>query len=166
MMAPGVTPPVGAMFPYPGAAEPTGYKFANGQSLSKTTYAALYTILGNGAVFGQDATTFVLPDMRSRMPLGAGTGAGLSAQNAGLPTAVARLMRLHPKRGEELHTLTNAEMPSHSHGGATSSASPTSGYMNKNQRPQPWWHDRGLTIATISTHFTDPRPQPPVLQPW
>ena len=52
MMAPGVTPPVGAMFPYPGAAEPTGYKFANGQSLSKTTYAALYALLGNGAVYG------------------------------------------------------------------------------------------------------------------
>ena len=152
MMAPGVTPPVGAMFPYPGAAEPTGYKFANGQSLSKTTYAALYALLGNGAVYGQDATTFVLPDLRSRVPLGAGTGAGLSARTLG-SYGGGTLDTFTPKRGEEAHTLANAEMPSHSHGGATASAGPTTGYMNQNN---PHNHSTGADDRDHSHGIGDP----------
>lgn len=132
MMAPGVTPPPGSLFPYAGTAEPTGYKFCNGQALSKTTYAALLVALGGGSSpFGQDATTFNLPDLRGRMPVGAGTGAGLTARTAG-SYGGGTLDTSNPKRGEEMHTLTNAEMPSHSHGGATASVNPTTGWMDRN----------------------------------
>lgn len=118
MLAPGATPPPGSMFPYVGASEPPGYKLCNGQALAKTTYALLYAALGNGSLYGQDATTFNLPDMRSRLPMGSGQGSGLTsrplAQYGG-----GVLDTNTPKRAEETHTLVNAEMPSHSHGGGT-----------------------------------------------
>lgn len=143
MMVPGVTPPPGSLFPYAGTAEPTGYKFANGQALLKTTYATLFTALGGqNSPFGQDATTFNLPDLRSRLPIGAGTGAGLTARTLG-SYGGGTLDTANPKRAEEMHTLSNAEMPSHSHGGATSSSAPTTGWMDRNN---PHNHG-GLTAA-------------------
>lgn len=44
------------------AAVPAGYLALNGQSLSKSTYSALYTVLGG--TYGQTDTTFNLPDVR------------------------------------------------------------------------------------------------------
>lgn len=127
MMAPGVTPPPGSIFTYAGPSEPQGYKFANGQALSKTTYAALYSALGgSSSPYGEDATTFNVPDLRSRVAVGAGQGAGLSNRVAGTYGGGDRDTNT-PKRAEESHTLSNAEMPSHSHGGATGSS--ISGYM-------------------------------------
>ena len=77
LMVPGATPPAGSVFPYVGVAEPVGYKFLNGQSLSKVTFAALYAALGGASSpFGQDATTFSLPDMRARTPYGGSMGGG------------------------------------------------------------------------------------------
>jgi len=46
--------------------------------VSRTTYASLYAVLGNSYGAGDGATTFNVPDLRQRFPLGkaaAGTGA-------------------------------------------------------------------------------------------
>lgn len=56
--------PPGAVTAYAGASVPLGWFECNGQSLSKTTYAALYSALGNGTIYGQTDTTFDVPDLR------------------------------------------------------------------------------------------------------
>lgn len=96
--APPPAVPVGALTLYAGlsTAVPAGYLLANGASLLRAEWPALFAVLGTtyGAA---DATRFSLPNLVNRVPLGAGT--------RGLGTT----------GGAERVTLTDAQMPSHSH---------------------------------------------------
>jgi microcystin-dependent protein len=56
----------------PVAQVPAGFLEANGQFVSKVTYAALFGIYG--VTFGDGGTTFGLPDLKRRFPMGRGTG--------------------------------------------------------------------------------------------
>ncbi len=99
---------------------PNGWRFCDGQLLSISQNTALFSLLGTN--YGGDGrTTFALPDLRSRAPLHYGQGLGLSAYSLG------------QTGGEESHTLTSNEMPSHSHtvqanSGNGTSTTPTSNY--------------------------------------
>ena len=78
--------PTGSVIPYAGASAPgatingvVGWLLADGSAVSRTTYATLFAIVGTTYGAGDGSTTFNLPDLRGRMPMGAGTG----AQNGG-----------------------------------------------------------------------------------
>ena len=58
---------------WPTATAPTGFLLCNGAVVSRSTYAALFAILGVVFGSGDGSTTFTLPDYRDRMPVGAGT---------------------------------------------------------------------------------------------
>lgn len=75
--------------------------------MSRTTYAALFALIGTTYGAGDGATTFNLPDLRGRGAIGVGQGAGLTNRV------------LAAKGGEESHVLVNGEMPVHGHGGGT-----------------------------------------------
>ena len=70
--------PTGALFPYAGATAPTGYLLCDGSSISSTNYLALHAVLSNtyggSAYTGASGLSFNLPDLRGRLPMGAGTG--------------------------------------------------------------------------------------------
>ncbi len=97
---------------------PQGYLACNGQTLQVNEYQALYAVLGN-IYGGTPGTTFALPDLRSRIPIGTGQGTGL------MPYI------LNNTGGLEGVTLNTSQLPSHTHGasaqgsGATASASVT-----------------------------------------
>lgn len=69
----GVGVPSGSLFMWPTASPPTGYLSCNGTAVSRTTYSALFAVLGTTFGSGDGSTTFNLPDYRDRMPIGAGT---------------------------------------------------------------------------------------------
>lgn len=72
----------GSMVFWPGAAIPSGYLACQGQAVSRTTYAALYAALGGASSpwgQGDGSTTFNVPDMRERFPLGRGTSGSYTA---------------------------------------------------------------------------------------
>lgn len=96
--------PTGSVFFYTGASVPTGYLRCNGAAVSRTTYAALYSVVGVTFGSGDGVSTFNLPDLQGRNPLG--SGGSYSLGNSG---------------GASSHTLASSEMPSHSHSGSTSS---------------------------------------------
>jgi microcystin-dependent protein len=100
-----VTVPTGVISPYAGLDSniPTGYLLCNGQAVSRTTYATLFGVVNTTYGVGDNSTTFNLPDLRGRAPIGAGTGTGLTARALGATV------------GTETHTLTIAQMPSHDH---------------------------------------------------
>jgi RHS repeat-associated protein len=86
-----ITPtiPVGAVLPYAGAVSsiPTGWALANGAAVSRTTDSDLFTAIGTSYGSGDGATTFNLPDLAGRIPLGAaasGTGSVLGQSVGGL----------------------------------------------------------------------------------
>jgi len=81
---------------------PEGWAECNGQILSIAQNTALFQLLGT-TYGGNGQTTFALPDMRGRMPMGDGQGPGLTNRIQG---EVA---------GEENVTLTEAQIPAHTH---------------------------------------------------
>ncbi len=76
---------------------PQGWAFCDGQVLQVTQNTALYALLGN-RFGGSPPTTFALPNLQGRTPIHAGNGHALAAAG-----------------GEQAHTLTTAEIPSHKH---------------------------------------------------
>lgn len=63
----------GVITPYIGSTAPTGWLFCRGQLVSKSTYAALYAVVGPNA-FGTDTgTEFYLPNLQGRVPVGVST---------------------------------------------------------------------------------------------
>jgi len=61
---------------------PKSYQQCNGQILSIASNTALFSLLGT-TYGGNGQTTFGLPDLRGRMPIGQGTGAGLPSHSMG-----------------------------------------------------------------------------------
>lgn len=92
-----------------------GWLKCDGRSLSRTTYAALFAVIGTS--FGSaNGSSFNLPDSRGRVLGTLGQGAGLT--NRTLGTSL----------GAETHTLTTGEMPVHNHG--ITDPGHTHGYQN------------------------------------
>ena len=65
--------PTGGMLMWGSASAPTGYLLCNGAAVSRTTYSALFAVIGTAYGAGDGSTTFTLPDFRDRFPVGAGT---------------------------------------------------------------------------------------------
>jgi microcystin-dependent protein len=93
---------VGEIKMFAGTFAPLNWLFCQGQILPISSYNTLYALVGTQ--FGGDGTTtFGIPDLRGRIPIGAGAGPGLSNRTAG------------NKGGAETVTLTVNQLPSHTH---------------------------------------------------
>jgi len=101
----------GMMLNYGGSFAPAGWLLCNGAAVSRSTYAALFAVIGSSFGAGDGSTTFNVPDLRRRVAVGAG-GSG----SATLGNVVGN------SGGEEAHTLTASEMPAHTHGTVTGAA--------------------------------------------
>ena len=106
--------PVGTVMAYGGVSAPTtDWLMCDGTAISRQTYAELFSVVGTAYGTGDGSTTFNLPDLRGRVPLGAGTATGAAGATA---------HTLGQKGGEETHTLTIAELAAHDHAGSTDTA--------------------------------------------
>jgi len=106
-------PFIGQITMFAGTFAPRGWAFCDGQLLPISGNEALFSILGT--TYGGDGrTTFALPDLRGRLPMGARSGPGLTPRDLG------------DKEGVETVTLTTSQMPSHNHS-ATALADPVEG---------------------------------------
>lgn len=124
--------PTGSVIAFAGASAPSDWLFCFGQNVSRTTYAALFAVLGTTYGVGDGSTTFTLPDLRGRVVAGkddmGGTSANrLTAQTGGLNGDI-----LGATGGSETHTLTTAQMPAHTH---TSFGPSGSGSFNSGGSP-------------------------------
>jgi microcystin-dependent protein len=94
--------PPGVMMPFAGSAAPTGYLLCNGDAVSRTTYANLFTAIGTTYGAGDGSTTFNLPNTNGKVLVG-------------YNSSETEFNTLGKTGGEKTHTLTTTEMPSHYH---------------------------------------------------
>lgn len=110
--------PPGMVAPFAGSSAPTGWLLCDGSAVSRTTYAALFAVVGTTYGVGDGSTTFNVPDLKGRVPVGYDSGQ-------------AEFDALGETGGAKTHTLTTAEMPSHTHsqnlGQPTTTAAPAAG---------------------------------------
>jgi microcystin-dependent protein len=96
----GYTPP-GVVQQYAGSTPPLGYFICDGAAVSRTTYSALFTVVGITYGPGDGITTFNLPNLQGKIPVGQ---SGETEFNA-----------LGKTGGEKTHVITTSEMASHLH---------------------------------------------------
>lgn len=71
--------PIGAMVAYAGPTAPSGWLLCYGQAVSRTTYSALFAVIGIAYGAGDNTSTFNLPDKRGRASIGADNMGGSPA---------------------------------------------------------------------------------------
>lgn len=69
----GMAMPVGAILDFCGTSAPSGWLVADGRTVSRTTYSALFAVLGTHFGAGDGSTTFALPNLCGRSGVGPGT---------------------------------------------------------------------------------------------
>lgn len=89
---------VGSIYMYAGSTAPSGFLICDGSAVSRTTYADLYSEIGNTYGPGDGSSTFNLPDLTGRVIVG-----------------VSLSHSLGDTGGEETHVLMTSEIPAHNH---------------------------------------------------
>jgi len=99
--------PVGSIILWPGLDAPDGWLLCEGDEVLRADYPQLFEAIGTtyGSASG---TTFTLPNLLERFPLGVSSSNGLASSG-----------------GAKTHTLTTAQIPAHTH----PPVSPSAGYM-------------------------------------
>jgi len=100
--------PSGTILPYGGdpSSPPSGYLYCNAAAVSRTTYADLFATIGTTYGSGDGSTTFNVPDLMGRSPLGSGTGSGLSARTRGTKDGVQSVTLQATESGTAVHGHT------------------------------------------------------------
>ena len=92
--------PPGTVSMYAGGSQPAGYLFCRGQAVNRTTYSRLFNAIGVEYGPGNGSTTFNVPDLQERFPMGKTDNSDNALGDTG---------------GEDEVTLSTSQIPSHSH---------------------------------------------------
>ncbi len=123
---------------------PRGWAFCNGQLLPIAQNTALFSLIGT--TYGGDGrTTTALPNLKGRAPMHPGRGPGLTSRRVG------------QRGGVETVTLTEAQMPNHTHAFEGSSDPPDSRQPGNSLAAQPAGRGAGVLYGTASPVDQDPR---------
>jgi microcystin-dependent protein len=105
--------PTGSVTMYAANSAPTGWLLCNGVAVSRTTYAALFAVVGTTFGAGDGSTTFNLPNYTNRMPYGTTVGATGGSADSTLPS--------------HTHGIND---PGHAHGASSSSSVSDPGHLH------------------------------------
>lgn len=93
-----IKPKAGFIYPLATPNVPDGFLLCDGKAYGRTEYVELFAAIGTYYGEGDGSTTFNVPNLQTRVPVGAGNGYELGSVG-----------------GEAEHTLTVGEMPNHTH---------------------------------------------------
>lgn len=94
--------PTGVILNYAGSVAPTGWRVCDGAAISRAAFAALFAVIGTTYGVGDGSTTFNVPNFKGRVP-------------TGLDASQTEFTPLGKLGGFKTHTLTTAELASHTH---------------------------------------------------
>lgn len=120
--------PSGVIFDFAGTVAPQGWLLCSGQAVSRSTYAALFSTIGETYGAGNGTTTFNLPDSRGRVSAGldnmGGTaanritaaGSGITGTNLGAAGGVEAITLASAQSGQASSTVTSTgQSQAHTH---------------------------------------------------
>ena len=139
--------PVGSIFCRAFSVVPAGYLECNGAAVSRTTYSALFALIGVYYGNGNGSTTFNLPDLRGEFVRGFDNGRGVDS-------------------GRSIGTLQTADNRSHSHGYTNTGITVSGANHNHNIRGfslQPSIANVGITLGSGQGYQIGYRPDDGVL---
>lgn len=159
-ITPDAVPP-GVIVHYGAASAPTGYLLCDGSAVSRTTYSALFAIVGTTFGVGDGATTFNVPDVRQRFMIGlaaAGTASTLAGTGGTIDHVHTGPSHTHTYTTVLNHTHTvNVNDPGHAHvekiiatsgGGSDYPEEITGGATTKNSGASTDTATTGITATT------------------
>lgn len=115
--------PIGMMMMYPALTLPAGFLRCDGSAISRTTYAELFAILGTTFGSGDGSTTFNLPDLITRTPVGANGSGSDIGQNEGVSQSSRTVTHSHTG-ASHTHAFSHTHnVPGHYHAMDVSSGS-------------------------------------------
>ena len=94
----GDTLPIGGIIPFGSATAPTNWLVCDGSAVSRTTYSELFAVIGTSYGAGDGSTTFNLPNLKGKVPVGQ-------------DTSDTSFDVMGETGGEKTHTLTASEIP-------------------------------------------------------
>lgn len=102
---------------------PQSYQLCSGQILSIAQNTALFSLLGT-TYGGNGQTTFALPDLRGRMPIGQGQGPGLEPYSMGQLSGTTSVTLLTANIPAHVHTLNSVQVKLQANSGNADELSP------------------------------------------
>ena len=121
---------------------PRGWAFCDGQLLPISQNTALFSLIGT--TYGGDGrTTTALPNLQGRAPMHPGRGPGLTSRHLG------------EQVGTETVTLTEAQIPSHTHtlmgaNSRASASSPANNLFNRSTGEMAYQSDTTTNLTTLA----------------
>ena len=104
--------PTATIVPWSDSSIPTGFLECNGAAVSRSTYSALFAIIGATYGAGDGSSTFNVPDFQDNVPIGKSNNKALaSTGGANTVTSTGNVAGSTANA-----TLTTAQLASHSHG--------------------------------------------------
>lgn len=112
--------PVGSMEMYAGSTAPTDWLICDGSAVSRETFSSLFAVIGTTYGAGDGTSTFNLPDMRDRVPVGAGASYALNASGGTnsisyTPAGTVGGTTLTDANIAHGHGFTQPKIPNHVH---------------------------------------------------
>jgi microcystin-dependent protein len=157
MLVPVLKPPIGQVAWLATATVPVGWLWANGQAVSRTTYAQLFGAIGTTWGMGDGVNTFNVPNLTNRSPIGSGGTYGLGQlvgnSTANLAHSHTGAPHTHATPLGHSHGLSNHTHVSQPHTHAGSGHSHTLA-AHRHQMG----HDHDIDIGPFNSGYTDVDP--------
>ena len=138
------TEPTGVIKMYGSSTPPSGYLLCDGAAVSRTTYANLFAVIGTTFGVGDGSTTFNVPDIQRRIPIGWKSGDTVG-DNDGVAAG--------SRASSPAHTHTG---PSHTHNQKGGMSDPDhdlgagAGIVAASNFGSPWLNDAGGSISVFN----------------
>lgn len=95
---------------------PAGFLLCDGSAVSRSTYSSLFSAIGTTYGTGDGSTTFNLPNMKGKMPIGVKSGGNVGSLGAtGGSFNHVHSMGAHTHAQSHTHTIAHTHTISHSH---------------------------------------------------
>ncbi len=161
--------PTATIIPWSDTSVPSGYLDCNGAAVSRSTYAALFAIIGTTYGAGDGSSTFNVPDLEDNVPVGKSNNKSLASTGGSNTTPITHTGNISGSTANA--TLSTPQLASHSHSQGGSSGPQVVG---PDGRPTRYYSPSNTGSAgsggghshNMSANFSGGTSNPSVLQPY